>query len=86
MVRKTDLFASFEKLYEQARAKEQEELHNAIVEVISDLKASIPNTLFVLDLIRFELMEAKYKEIMGVVKLTDKPPIKKIEEKPEKTE
>ncbi|GAI07426.1 unnamed protein product, partial [marine sediment metagenome] len=70
-----------ERTYEQARLKEQEELHNAIVEVISEQRASIPNTLFVLDIIRFELLEAKYKEIMGVVKLTDKPPIKKIEEK-----
>ena len=78
MVKKEDLFASLEKVYEEARAKEQEELHNAIVEVIAELRASIPNTLFVLDLIRFELMEAKYKEIMGVVKLTDKPPVKKI--------
>ena len=81
MAKKEALFASLEKAYEEARQKEAEELHNAIVEVIQEQKASVPNSLFVLDLIRHELMEAKYKEIMGVVKLTEKPPVKKIEEK-----
>ena len=81
MTKKEVLFASLEKAYEDARQKEAEELHNALVGVIQEQKASIPNTLYVLDLIRHELMEAKYKEIMGVVKLTDKPPLKKIEEK-----
>ena len=79
MVKRDALFASLEKAYEDARAKEAEELHNALVDVISEQKASIPNTLFVLDLIRFELMQAKYREVMGTVKLTEKPPIKKIE-------
>ena len=81
MARKEDLLSSFEKVYEQSRAKEGEELHNAIVGVIQEQKASVQNCLFVLDLIRFELMEAKYKEIMGVVKLTDKPPISTIKPK-----
>ena len=79
MAKKDKLFATLEKAYEEAREKESEELHNALVEVIHEQKASVYNTLFVLDLIRFELMEAKYKEIMGVVKLTNKPPIKKTE-------
>jgi len=79
MAKKDALFASLERAYEEARTKEAEELHNAMVEVIHEHKASMQNTLFVLDIIRFELMEAKYKEIMGVVKLTDKPPIKKTE-------
>jgi hypothetical protein len=78
MAKREDLLISFEKAYEQARAKEAEELHNAIVEVVQEQKASIQNTLFVLELIKLELLEAKYKEIMGTVKLTDKPPIKKI--------
>lgn len=81
MAKKEALFASLEKAYEQARQKEAEELHNALIEVIQEQKASIPNTLFVLDLIRHTLMQGKYKEVMGVVKLTDKPPIKKIEDK-----
>ena len=81
MAKKEALFASLEKAYETSREKESEELHNALIEVIHEQKASVYNTLFVLDIIRFELMTAKYKEIMGVVKLTDKPPIKKTEEK-----
>ena len=80
MVKKDALFASLEKAYEDARAKESEELHNALIEVIQEQKASLVNTVFVLDLIRFELMEAKYKEIMGVVKLGDKLPVAKIKE------
>ena len=79
MAKKEALFASLEKAYEEARAKEAEELHNALVEVIQEQKASIQCSCFVLDLIRFELMEAKYKEILGVVKLSNKPPLKKIE-------
>lgn len=81
MAKKEALFASLEKAYEQARQKEAEELHNALVEVIQEQKASVPNSLFVLELIKHELLQAKYKEIMGVVKLTEKPPIKKTEEK-----
>ena len=73
------LLASLEKTYEKAKAEEAGELHNAIVDILNQHKTSIENTLFVLDIIRFELMEAKYKEVMGVVKLTDKPPVKKIE-------
>jgi len=75
MAKKEDLLAGFEKAYENARAKEAEALHNALVEVIHEQKASLQNTLFVLDLIRHELMDAKYKEVMGVVKLGEKLPV-----------
>lgn len=75
MAKKDALIASFEKIYEQTKAKESEELHNDLVAVIQEHKASIQNVLFALDIIKFELMQAKYKEIMGVVKLTDKPPV-----------
>ena len=76
-----NLVKGFEKVYHDEKQKECEELHNALVEVVQEHKASVQNALFVLDLIRFELMEAKYKEVMGVVKLTDKPPIGPIKEK-----
>lgn len=79
MARTEDLLARFEKTYQEVKAKEVEELHNSIVSVLNEHKAATENILYVLDLVRFEIMEAKYKEIMGVVKLTDKPPIKKIE-------
>jgi len=79
MARTEDLLARFEKTYQEVKAKEVEELHNSIVSVLNEHKAATENILYVLDLVRFEIMEAKYKEIMGVVKLTDKLPIKKAE-------
>lgn len=79
---KLDSFVKkIKKAYEEEKAREVEELHNDLVAVIQEHKASIQNILFALDIIRFELMEAKYKEIMGTVKLTEKPPLKKVEEK-----
>jgi len=77
VARKGAIEKRLEKAYAEARAAEQEELHNAIVEVMEEHKCSMENALLVLDLIRFRLMDAKYKEIMGVVKLTDKLPLKK---------
>lgn len=74
------IISALEKTYAAERAKDAEELHNALVEVIHSQNAAIYDTLFVLDLIRFELMQAKYREIMGVVKLTEKPPVKKTEQ------
>ena len=81
MAKKDKILSELEKTYKKVRAQDAEELHNAIVEVIHEHNAAIYDTLFVLDIIRFELMEAKYKEIMGTVKLTDKPPLKKNKEK-----
>ena len=77
MAKKAKILEELEKSYAKVRAGDAEDLHNALVEVIHDHNAAIYDTLFVLDLIRFELMQAKYREIMGVVKLTDKPPVKK---------
>ena len=77
MAKKAKILEELEKSYAKVRAGDAEELHNSLVEVIHEHNAAIYDTLFVLDLIRFELMQAKYKETMGVVKLTDKPPIRK---------
>jgi len=84
VAKKEDLLAGFEKAYESARKKEAEELHNAIAGIIGEHKASIQNCLFVLELIKFELLRAKYEELMGTVKLTDKPPLPVVGKKPEK--
>lgn len=73
---KDKILSILEKTYAEEKKKESEELHNAIVGVINEHKPSVENILYALDIIRFELMEAKYKEIMGVVKLSDKPPLK----------
>ena len=75
MAKRDDLLASFEKAYEQARAKEAEELHNAIGEVLNEHKASLQNSLFVLELIKFELLRAEYEKLMGHIKLADKSPL-----------
>ena len=74
---KLDAFVrKLESAYDEEKAKEAEELHNAIAIVLAEHKASIPNTLLVLELIKFELLQAKYREVIeGTVKLTDKPPI-----------
>ena len=69
------------KAYEEEKANEAELLHNDLVAVIQEHKASIQNILFALDIIRFELMEAKYREITGTVKLTEKPPVAAIKKK-----
>jgi len=81
MAKENKILSALEKAYEIEKGKETESLHNAIVEIIHEQKTSVYNTLFVLDIIRFELMQAKYKEIMGVVKLGDKPPLKKSNKK-----
>ena len=77
MAKKATLLNELEKTYAKVRAGDAESLHNDLVAVIHEHNAAIYDTLFVLDLIRFELMQAKYKEVMGVVKLTDTPPLKK---------
>lgn len=79
---KLDSFVKkIQKAYEEEKASEVEELHNSLVSVIQEHKASIQNILFALDIIRFELMQAKYKEITGTVKLTEKPPVAPIKKK-----
>ena len=85
MPRKTDLIAKLEKAYEDAKGQECEELHNAIVAAIQELAPSPQNALFVLDLIRFELMSSQYKILIEkTVKLdaSGLTPVSKPEEKP----
>lgn len=75
--REKKMMEVLQKAYTKERAEDANALHNAIVEVVHEHKAAVYDTLFVLDLIRFELMQAKYREIMGVVKLTETPPLKR---------
>lgn len=85
MVKVETLLKRLEGEYEKIKIKECEELHNDLVRVLHEHKASIQNALMVFELIKFELLTAKHKEIMGIIKLTDKPPLpitgKKKEEK-----
>lgn len=54
-----------EEAYKAEKDKECEELHNEIAELISEKKATIQNVLFVLEIIKFELLRAKYEQLMG---------------------
>lgn len=82
MAKRDDLLATFENNYEAAKTKESEELHNAIGVVLQEHRASLQNVLFVLELVKFELLRAKYEEIMGTVKLSNKIPLPIMKEKP----
>ena len=69
------LFQKMQDTYELARKQECETLHNAMAKVLAEQKATIQNALFVLELLKLELLWAKYQEVMGNVKLSDKPPV-----------
>lgn len=58
-----------EEAYQAEKNKEAEELHNALAEVIAEKKATIQNTLYVLQILQFELLRAKYEQIMGRVEV-----------------
>ncbi len=58
-----DLFDQFEKTYRVEKQKEAEELHNAVVAVLGEHKAEIQTVLYVLELVRFELLEEKFREL-----------------------
>lgn len=79
------LVKRLETLYNDTKTKECEDLHNAIADILTEHKASIQNILYVLEIIKFELMQAKYKEILGQVKLTDNLPLPILGKKEEKT-
>ena len=63
---KTDeLLQQFEKTYREEKQKEAEGLHNALVAVLTEHKAEIQTVLYVLDMIRFELLEDKFKQLFA---------------------
>jgi hypothetical protein len=65
MVDAKKMLERFEQVYQEEKNRESEELHNALAEVIAEKKATIQNTLFVLEMLRFELLRAKYEQLMG---------------------
>jgi len=64
-VRTKDLLEQFEKTYREEKQKEAEELHNALVAVLSEHKAEIQTVLYVLDMVRFELLEDKFRQLFA---------------------
>ena len=51
--------------YAQEKAREAEELHNAVAQVIADHKAEIQTVLYVLELVKFEVLQEKYKQLFA---------------------
>ncbi len=72
-MRTKDLFEQFEKTYRQEKQKEAEELHNALVAVLSEHKAELQTVLYVLDMIRFELLEDRFKQLFNSAPPEPKP-------------
>jgi len=64
-VRTKDLLEQFEKTYREEKQKEAEELHNALVAVLSEHKAEIQTVLYILDMVRFELLEDKFRQLFA---------------------
>ncbi|MDP4280423.1 MAG: hypothetical protein QQM50_07775 [Dehalococcoides mccartyi] len=60
-----DLLEQFEKTYREEKQKEAEELHNAVVAVLSEHKAEIQTVLYVLEMVKFELLEDKFKQLFA---------------------
>ena len=60
-----DLLERFEKDYREEKRKEAEELHNAIAQVLVDNKAEIQTVLYVLEMLKFELLKEKYAQLFG---------------------
>lgn len=58
---------NLEKSYKEEKDKECEELHNAFASVLAEKKATVQNALYVIEMIRFELLRAKYEQLMGHV-------------------
>jgi hypothetical protein len=52
-----------EKDYAEGKAREAEELHNAIAELLAEHKAELQTVLYVLELVKFELLQEKYKAL-----------------------
>ena len=60
-----DLFEQFEKTYRLEKQKEAEDLHNALVAVLSEHKAELQTILYVLEMMRFELLEDRFKQLFA---------------------
>ena len=58
-----DLLEQFEKTYRQEKQKEAEELHNAIGTVLAEHNAEIQTVLYVLEMVKFELLREKYGQL-----------------------
>lgn len=61
--------------YARSRAKAAERLHEAFAEVIREQEADVQTVLYVLELIRFQVLFGKYQQLFGKVNApADLPP------------
>ena len=74
-----DLATNLEEAYKEEKNRECEQLYNKIVDVLIEEKATIQNTLFVLKMVEFGYLRAKYLELVeGAIKIPkDSVPIPK---------
>ncbi len=49
--------------YAEEKAKEAEELHNAIAQVLAEHKAEIQTVFYVLEMVKFEVLQQKYGQL-----------------------
>jgi hypothetical protein len=55
----------FEKDYREEKKKEAEELHNAVAQVLAEHRAEVQTVLYVLEMLRFEVLKEKYEQLFG---------------------
>ena len=64
MVSFENMVKKLEEAYSEEKKKECEDLYNAMVDVLVQKKATIQNTLFVLKMIEWGYLRAKYEELV----------------------
>ena len=65
------LLGELENKYQATKKEEAEALHNAFAEAIGEHKPDIQTLLFVLEMLRFECLSAKFGEIFA----SGRPPL-----------
>lgn len=65
MVKPKEAALSLDSALQVAYARRAEELHNAMVELLVAHKADVYTTLFVIEMIRWTILDNKYKELFS---------------------
>ncbi|MDD5082737.1 MAG: hypothetical protein PHU08_05125 [Dehalococcoidales bacterium] len=73
-----------EREYAEEKAKEAEGLHNAIALVLAEHKAEIQTVLYVLEMVKFEVLRERYKALFSPREGLKPGPIRAV--KPEEKE
>ena len=65
MVKLADLVTKMEKEYREEKKVEAEKIHNDVAAVIQGYNADTQTILFVLEMIKYEVIDSKAKELFG---------------------